>query len=85
MNTIILAISVIAPLLPVVMFPTRFIGRGLPATLLGAALIVGAMMLIYFSMQGLMGDNTGDGGKPGKAAPAANDQEMSQLEQLLGG
>jgi hypothetical protein len=86
MNTIILIISVIAPLLPVVMFPTRFIGRGLGGTLLGAALIVGTMMLIYVLMSTTMGlGTTDDGGKPAKgASSAATDVDMGALEQLLG-
>ena len=82
MNALILIVSVIAPLIPVVMFPTRFIGRGVGGTLFGAILIVGAMMLIYVLMSATMG--SGDA-KAGKDAPAASDTDMKALEQLLGG
>ncbi len=87
MNTIILVISVIAPLLPVVMFPTRFIGRGLSGTILGAILIVGAMMFIYIVMSQTMGVGGDDSAaKPGKASQqqAATDVDMKALDQLLG-
>ena len=85
MNTLILIVSVVAPLMPVVMFPTRFIGRGLSGTLLGAALIVGTMMLIYVTMSATMG-GTDDDAKPGKASQqqAAADADMKALDQLLG-
>ena len=53
MNVVFLIASVVLPLLPVVMFPTRFIGRGRMGTILGAAMIVGMMMLIYVGLQGM--------------------------------
>lgn len=86
MNTIILIISVIAPLMPVVMFPTRFIGRGLSGTIMGAILIVGAMMFIYIVMSQTMGGGGDDAAKPGKASQqqAATDVDMKALDQLLG-
>lgn len=84
MNALILIVSVIAPLVPVVMFPTRFIGRGVGGTLLGAALIVGTMMLIYVLMSTTMGGG-GDAAAAGKGASSqAADADMNALAQLLG-
>ncbi len=86
MNAIILIVSVVAPLMPVVMFPTRFFGRGLGGTILGAALLVGAMMVIYVTMSATIGTG-GDDPKADKAAKqqqAATDADMKALDQLLG-
>jgi hypothetical protein len=81
MNVVFLIASVVLPLLPVVLFPTRFIGRGRVSTLLGAGMIVGMMMLIYFGLQGF-GDMTGksDGGDD---AVALSDADMSALKTLF--
>lgn len=85
MNALILIVSVVAPLMPVVMFPTRFIGRGVGGTLLGAALIVGTMMLIYVLMSTTMGVGGGDDAAAGKGASSqAADVDMNALAQLLG-
>ena len=58
MNAIILIVSVVLPLLPIVLFPTRFFGRGTGMTLLGAGLLVGMMMLVYWSLSGLTATDT---------------------------
>ena len=82
MDALILIASVVLPLLPVVMFPTRFFGRGLGSTLVGAVLLVGMMMLLYWSLQGAL--NPGSGDKDDAAAAAAlSDADLSALKKLL--
>jgi hypothetical protein len=82
MNALILVVSVVLPLLPVVMFPTRFFGRGMGSTVLGAGLLVGMMMLLYFGLQTM-----GGGGEAASTdvagLPAGSDADMSALAQLL--
>jgi hypothetical protein len=86
MNLVFLLVSVVLPLVPVVLFPTRFIGRGLAGTLLGAALLVGMMMLIYWSLTGfsaLTGDDTASGTDTAALA-GLSDADMKALDKLLG-
>jgi hypothetical protein len=82
MNALLLIVSVVLPLLPVVMFPTRFFGRGMMSTVLGAGLLVGMMMLLYFGLQSMGGDAAAG---PGDVAglSSGSDADMSALAQLL--
>ena len=82
MNTVFLILSVVLPLLPVVLFPTRFIGRGRTSTLLGAGMIVGMMMLIYFGLQG-MGGLVGKDDADSSDAAALSDSDMNALKTLF--
>lgn len=88
MDALILIASVVLPLIPVVLFPTRFIGRGLGSTVLGAALIVGMMMLVYWSLSGFggLGTSVPGGTADASADPLAgiSDKDMAALEKLLG-
>ena len=82
MSAVILIVSVVLPLLPIVLFPTRFFGRGRAMTVVGAALLVGMMMLVWWSLNGL----TSDDAKPGTdtaALAGLSDQDMSALEKLF--
>jgi hypothetical protein len=82
MNAILMILSVVLPLLPVILFPTRFFGRGTLPTIVGACLLVGMMMVLYFSLGALAG---GDGG-PGTASadlPSIPDADLSALAALL--
>ena len=81
-NAILLIVSVVLPLLPVVMFPTRFIGRGTGATVVGAVLIVGMMMVIYFSLSAATGDQ-GAGAAAPTDLPSVSDADLSALKDLL--
>jgi hypothetical protein len=69
-----------------VLFPTRFIGRGISGTLFGAALIVGMMLLIYWSLTGLGGLGGGDTASDADASALAglSDADISALQQVLG-
>ena len=79
MNAILIAVSVILPLLPLVLFPAKTIGRGGVWTIVGAAMIVGVMMLIFFGMQEL----TGNVGGLDTASAQVSDADMKALEALL--
>lgn len=80
MNLVILVLSVVLPLLPVILFPTRFFGRGLVSTAFGAVLLVGMMMLLYFGLQSLTAP---DSGGLDTALPGATDADLSALEKLF--
>jgi len=82
MNAIILVVSVVLPLLPIIMFPTRFFGRGLGSTLLGAGLLVGMMMLLYWSLGSFAGD-TSSGSTDTAAVAGMSDADMAALEKLF--
>ena len=82
MNLVLLIVSVVVPLLPVIMFPTRFFGRGLGSTVLGAALLVGTMMLLYLGLQSMGGDGT-ESSSDMAALTTGSDADVSALEQLL--
>lgn len=51
MNTLIIIVATLVPLLPLILFPARTIGRGGTWTYVGAALLVGASLAIVFSLQ----------------------------------
>jgi hypothetical protein len=84
MNVVLLALSVVLPLLPVVLFPTRFFGRGMASTVLGAALLVGMMMLMYFGLQTLTGDGNTATDPDAAALAGVSDEDLAALEKLLG-
>lgn len=85
MNLALIIISVVVPVLPVVLFPTRFIGRSLVSTVVGAGLLVGLMMGIYFGLSMLGGLDGTAAADPGDAAALAglNAQDVSALDNLL--
>ena len=82
MNAMILILSVVLPLLPIVLFPTRFFGRGRAMTVLGAVLLVGVMMLVWWSLNGLTGADPA-AGTDTAALTGLSDQDMSALEKLF--
>ena len=64
-----------------ILFPTRFIGRGTTSTLIGAGLIVGMMMLIYFGLSATLSDT---GGTLDQSALAGvSPADISALEKLF--
>ena len=83
MNAIILIVSVVLPLLPIVLFPTRFFGRGTGMTLLGAGLLVGMMMLVYWSLSGLTATDATSGDADTAALAGVNDADIAALEKLF--
>jgi hypothetical protein len=77
MDAIILIVSVVLPLLPVVLFPTRFFGRGLGGTIFGAVLVVGMMMLVYWSLSAVTGDTLPN------AADGVSGADIAALQKLF--
>ncbi len=84
MNLALVIISVVVPVLPVVLFPTRFIGRSMVSTAFGAGLLVALMMGIYFSLSAL-GGLDGTAAEPGDASAltGVTSQDLSALNDLL--
>lgn len=83
MSAVFAIISVVLPLLPVVLFPTRFIGRGTLSTVLGAGLIVGMMMVLYFGLQSMGGSSAAATAPGDDDLPSISTADVSALEQLL--
>ena len=80
MNVLLIIIGVGAPLLPIVLFPTRFFGKGMGMTLLGAGLLVGAHMLVWRSVN--FSTDTSSSTDTA-AATGLSDADMSALEKLF--
>ena len=82
MNAVILVLSVVLPLLPIVLFPTRFFRRGRTMTVLGAVLLVGVMMLLWWSLNGLTSTDTAATSDTA-ALTGLSDKDLSALEKLF--
>ena len=80
MNVLLVIVGVVAPLLPIVLFPTRFFGRGMGMTLVGAGLLVGAMMLVWWSIN--FSTDTAPTADTA-ALTGLSDTDMSALEKLF--
>lgn len=76
MEMLLLALTIGLPIIKILLFPARAMGRGGNWTLVGAAMIVALMMALWFGMQSVSdsaGDatvtaNTADGGAAIKQA-----------------
>jgi hypothetical protein len=86
MEILLLALTVGVPLIKFILFPARTMGRGGNWTIVGAAMIVGLMMVLWFAMQSLSdtaSDVAGAGtAKPG--GPPAQQQQQTDLPDLDG-
>ena len=80
MNVLLIIIGVVAPLLPIVLFPTRFFGKGIGMTVLGAALLVGAIMLVWWGVNFSTDTTTST---DTAAVTGLSDADMSALEKLF--
>jgi hypothetical protein len=82
MDFLLLAATIGLPLIKFVLFPARAMGRGGNWTLIGAVMIVGLMMAIFFGVQSLTA--TGTNGPPanGKSTAQSNDQQLPDLGDL---
>lgn len=79
MNLLIIVVSVILPLLPLILFPARTMGRGGMWTLVGAAMLIGLMMILFFGVQGMSDDATSIGAD----VPQLSDSDMQALAKVL--
>ncbi len=81
MTFAIIILGTIAPLLPLVFAPARTIGRGGAMKYVGAAALVGVMLLIFFSVRDMGGSDGADLG----ALPSVSPADVSALANLFGG
>jgi hypothetical protein len=78
MDLLLLALTIGLPLIKFVLFPARTIGRGGGWTLVGAVMIVGLMMALWFGVQSL----TGGSSTPAVANGTAQSGQQQQLPDL---
>lgn len=76
MEILLLALTVGLPLIKIVLFPARAIGRGGNWTLIGAAMIVGLMMVLWFGVQSFT-----DSPPAGKSAAASEQTDAAAERQ----
>lgn len=69
MDPLLIVLLVLAPLLPVLLFPARVMGRGGNFVFVGAGLIIAMMMALFIGMQMLSG--------------AADDPELQRQSEEL--
>ena len=84
MEILLLALTAGLPIIKILLFPARTMGRGGNWTIVGAAMIVALMMGLWFSMQSLT-DVSKATAAAAPAGAAATDQlpDLDQLAQLL--
>lgn len=82
MDLLLLAVTIGLPLIKFVLFPARAMGRGGNWTLIGAAMIVGLMMAIFFGLQSLTGPNAGNAPAAGKSTAQSDGQPLPDLGAL---
>jgi hypothetical protein len=76
MDLLLLALTIGLPLLKFVLFPARAVGRGGGWTIAGAVMIVGFMMLLFFTVQSF----TGGSATPAQAKSTATASQSEQQE-----
>ncbi|MDR3475438.1 MAG: hypothetical protein P4M09_27635 [Devosia sp.] len=83
MEILLLALAIGVPIIKLVLFPARTMGRGGNWTLIGAIMIVGLMMALWFGMQSLTDTTTNAGGNSstasGSTAPPAGLDDLTKL------
>jgi hypothetical protein len=88
MDLLLLALTIGLPLLKFVVFPARAVGRGGGWTIAGAVMIVGYMMLLFFTIQAFTGNSASTAQAKAPAAASQPDQQEAQalqdLTRLLG-
>jgi hypothetical protein len=80
MDLLLLALTIGLPLLKFVLFPARAVGRGGGWTIAGAVMIVGFMMLLFFTIQSFTGTPTSTA--QAKSAPAASPSDQQEVQAL---
>ncbi len=78
MDLLLLALTIGLPLIKILLFPARTMGRGGGWTLIGAVMIVGLMMVLWFGVQQLTATTSDAPAQPG----AASDTSAGQLPDL---
>ncbi len=83
MEILALVLTIGLPLIKIIMFPARTMGRGGNWTLIGAAMIVGLMMALWFGMQTLTAP-TGDAATATAKAGDTTPEQMPDFDHLPG-
>ena len=84
---LLIVLTVGLPILKFVLFPARAMGRGGNWTIIGALMIVGVMMAVWFGVQsvtdtGMLGTASAVAAKPGDPPPAQS-LDLDSLSQLF--
>ena len=82
MDLLLLAATIGLPLIKFVLFPARAMGRGGNWTLIGAVMIVGLMMAIFFGMQSLTATGTNGPPSTGKNTAQSDAPQLPDLGEL---
>ena len=90
MDLLLLGLTIGLPLIKIILFPARAVGRGGSWTIIGAVMIVGLMMALWFGVQSMTGTDTdaatatASSATPdsGNADSAASDQQLSDIDKL---
>jgi hypothetical protein len=85
MEILLLALTIGLPIIKIVMFPARTMGRGGNWTIVGAAMIVAMMMALWFSMQSVTDVSEATAAAVPAGGAASTDQlpDLDKLAQLL--
>jgi hypothetical protein len=80
MEILLLALTIGLPIIKILLFPARTMGRGGSWTVVGAIMIVGLMMALWFGMQSLT--DTVASPTAGATTPASADTSSKALDDL---
>jgi hypothetical protein len=86
MNTLLIILLVVLPLLKFVIAPARTMGRGGGSTIFGAVLIVGMMMVIFLALHAITGTvdkPAGSASTSGVTLPGGSAQQDTRDLQKL--
>jgi hypothetical protein len=83
MEYLMLALTIGLPIVKIVMFPTKAIGRGGNWTIVGAAMIVAMMMALWFGMQSFSNTAADLGTAKASAADSAQQADLDSLAKLF--
>jgi hypothetical protein len=81
MEILLLALTAGLPLVKILLFPARTMGRGGNWTLVGAAMIVALMMALWFGMQSVS-DTVGDANAATSKSADASPLKQSDIDAL---
>ncbi|HTJ57285.1 MAG TPA: hypothetical protein VL418_06960 [Devosiaceae bacterium] len=81
MELLLLGLTIGLPVFKILLFPARAIGRGGNWTWVGAAMIVGLMMVLWFSVQSLTGTEDATVAAPSVRAASATDKADAAAAQ----
>ena len=83
MEILLIILTIALPVIKIVLFPARTIGRGGNWTIVGAAMIVVMMMALWFGMQSLTDTSDALASTAGKTASADQLPDLDQLAKLF--